>query len=68
VRSASKAAFLGAKSATMASKPDQKAFGWMPVPGKTSCSMNWCKELATSMRWMRVRASDMRTFQDNKPN
>jgi hypothetical protein len=38
-RSASRAAFFGARSATIWSKPAQKAAEAMPVPGSTWSSM-----------------------------
>jgi hypothetical protein len=43
-------AFFGARSATMASKPFQKAALSTPVPGSTWVSMNWCSSVATCRR------------------
>ncbi|MNW12717.1 hypothetical protein D3C71_2104790 [compost metagenome] len=46
----------GARSATMASKPFQKAAASTPVPGSTLSSTKRKREVATCRPWMVVRS------------
>src|SRR2546426_212486 len=51
--------FLGARSATMASKPFQNTSLATPVPGSTLSSMKRYSTVATCRRWLAVRGVDV---------